>query len=337
MKIVLLDDDEINNLLLTEALREIEGVEIRAFTSPAEAASFVETCPSEIGLAFTDYDMPGMTGLDFVRRVRAMAGFQHVPIVMVTSVDQRDVRREAFEAGATEFLRKPIDALEVRARATNLLALNAARREQEDRATWLAREVAKAVAVIETREREIVVRLARAAEHRDTDTGDHVSRVSGIARRIAEALGQPPGWCSRLALASTMHDIGKIAVPDAVLLKPGELTPNEREVITRHAEDGYRILEGSSSDVIQLAAEVALTHHERWDGDGYPRGLAGEAIPLSGRIVAVADVYDALVSDRPYKTAWTPEEARTYLREKAGSQFDPTCVEAFLRVGPGGE
>lgn len=332
IKVALLDDDELNNILMAEALRDLPGIEIVAFTEPAEALAFVRSHAAEIGLAFTDFDMPGTNGIGFVRQSRDVPGFAHVPIVMVTSVDQRSVRREALEAGATDFLRKPFDALEVRARAGNLLALNAALREQADRAAWLAREVAAAVAVIESREREIVVRLARAAEHRDTDTGDHISRVAAFARGIAAELGCPSEWCNRLALAATMHDIGKIAVPDAILLKPGLLTSEERAVITRHAEDGHRILEGSSSDVIQLAAEVALTHHERWDGDGYPRGLRGDAIPLSGRIVAVADVFDALCSPRPYKRAWSDAEAKTYLTENAGTQFDPDCVDAFMRA-----
>jgi putative two-component system response regulator len=197
-------------------------------------------------------------------------------------------------------------------------------------AAWLAREVAAAVAVIEARERELVTLLMRAAEHRDTDTGDHVARVAAYVSLVAEGLGLLPERCRLLSLASTMHDVGKIGVPDAILLKPGRLTPEERAVMEEHAERGYRILESSTSELIQLAAEIAWTHHERWDGAGYPRQLGGEGIPLSGRIVAVADVFDALVSNRPYKKAWAPEEARNHLVESAGSHFDPACVEAFL-------
>jgi putative two-component system response regulator len=330
MFILILDDAELNNMLMSEAVRAIPGCTPREFTDPQEALAFVRRHASEIGVALTDYDMPCMNGIAFVRAAKAIPGFEHVPVIMVTSLDQRQIRREALEAGATDFLAKPFDPVEIKARVTNLLALNAARRSEQDRATWLAQEVAAAVAGIEAREREIVTRLVRAAEHRDTDTGDHIIRVSNHVRAMAARLGMDAEACNRLALASTMHDIGKIAIPDAILLKRGPLTPEERAEMQSHAERGYRILADSTSDVVNLAAEIALTHHERWDGAGYPHGLAGEAIPLPGRIVAVADVFDALVSERPYKAAWSTAEALAYLADNAGSQFDPACVKAFL-------
>jgi putative two-component system response regulator len=302
----------------------------QAFTRPADALAFVEANTDAIGVGITDYDMPGINGVEFIRAARQVPGFAHVPIVMVTSNDQRSVRRDALEAGATDFLAKPFDAIEVRARIANLLALNEARRAEADRAAWLSREVAAAVSTIEAREREIVTLLMKTAEHRDTDTGDHVARVAGYVSLVAEGLGLPPEHCRLLSLASTMHDVGKIGVPDAILLKPGRLTPEERAVMEEHAERGYRILESSTSELVQLAAEIAWTHHEKWDGTGYPRRLKAETIPLSGRIVAVADVFDALVSHRPYKKPWSPEEAREHLVESAGSHFDPACIEAFL-------
>jgi putative two-component system response regulator len=330
MYAVVLDDAALNNLLMTEAIRGVAGCEPVAFTAPEAALAFVREHAGEIGIGITDYDMPGMNGVAFIRAARAVAGFEHVPIVMVTSNDERRLRREALEAGATDFLQKPFDAVEVRARVANLLALNAARRAEAGRATELAREVAAAVAVIEAREREIVMLLMKAAEHRDTDTGDHVGRVSGYVVLIAEALGLDRERCRHLALASTMHDVGKIGVSDAILLKPGSLTAEERTEMEEHAARGARILESSSSDLVRLAAEIAGSHHERWDGTGYPRRLKGEAIPLSGRIVAVADVFDALTSERPYKKAWPLPEARAHLAANAGSHFDPACVEAFL-------
>jgi putative two-component system response regulator len=330
MHALILDDAELNCLLVEEALRAIPGCSSLAFTCPSDALAYVKSSISQIGIVITDYDMPGMNGLAFIREVRQVDGFEHVPIVMLTSNDQRTLKRDALEAGATDFVSKPFDAAEIKARVGNLLALDQARRNERDRAAWMAREVAAAVAVIEAREQEIVTRLTRAAEYRDTDTGDHVARVAAYAELIARALGYDARWCQMLGLASTMHDIGKIGVPDRILLKQGPLDPDERAAMELHAERGYRMLEGSSSDLVQLAAEIALTHHERWDGGGYPGRLAGDAIPISGRIVAVADVFDALTSERPYKKAWPIEDARLYLVEKAGTQFDPACVDALV-------
>lgn len=201
---------------------------------------------------------------------------------------------------------------------------------QQQHAAQLAREVAAAVALVEEREREIVSTLMRAAENRDTETGDHIARVSTYTGLIAEALGLAPTECRLLSLAAAMHDVGKIAIPDAILLKPGPLTPEERTEMEQHAARGQRILGGSASPVMRLAAEIAASHHERWDGKGYPYGLKEEAIPLSGRMVAVADVFDALTTERPYKKAWSPEEAQAHLMENAGAHFDPRIVEAFL-------
>ena len=335
MLALILDDAELNNLLMVQAMHGIVGCQPVAFTDPQEALSFIATHASEIGIATTDYEMPGMDGIAFIQTARQIEGFAHVPIIMVTSMDQRALRRDALAVGATDFLGKPFDAIEVKARVTNLLAVSRAHRAEADRAAWLEREVAAATKVIEEREREIITLLMKAAEHRDTDTGDHIARVSAYVALIAEALGDYDGRGVRqLALASTMHDVGKIGVPDAILLKPGPLTPEERREMERHADRGRRILEGSRSDVVRLACELACTHHERWDGTGYSEGLKGEEIPLSGRIVAVADVFDALTSERPYKRAWSLEEARDFLVQNAGTHFDPRCVAAFLSRWP---
>jgi putative two-component system response regulator len=327
---LILDDAALNNVLMAEAIRGLPDCEPRTFTKPAEALAFVRAHADSIGVAISDYDMPGMNGLEFLRQARAVEGFAHVPVVMVTSMDQRSLRKEALESGATDFLGKPFEAYEVRARVMNLLDLNRARLAERDRAAWLDREVKAATAVIEAREREIVTMLMKAAEHRDNETGNHVARVAAYVTLIARQLGLPESEIRQLSLASTMHDVGKISVPDAILLKAGPLTPVERSEMELHAERGRRILEGSSSRMVQLAAEIAATHHERWDGFGYPWGLRGEAIPLSGRIVAVADVFDALTSDRPYKRAWSRQDALAYLQANAGTHFDPRCVAAFL-------
>jgi putative two-component system response regulator len=328
---LILDDAPLNNMLMVEAIRDLPNCSGRDFLRPADALTFVRENSHQIGIAISDYEMPGMNGIEFIRAARAVPGFEHVPIIMVTSLDQRSLRREALAAGATDFLAKPFDPVEVRARVSNLLALNRARLEQIDRATWLDREVKAATALIAAREREIVILLMKAAEHRDTETGNHVARVAEYVTMIAQELGFPPETVEQLSLASTMHDVGKISVPDAILLKPGRLSEAERREMEEHAERGRRILEGSSSPLVQLAAEIAATHHEHWDGSGYPAGLKGAAIPIAGRIVAVADVYDALTSERPYKTAWSHAEALAHIKAQAGHHFDPTCVEAFLK------
>jgi putative two-component system response regulator len=327
---IILDDAEMNNVIMAEAVRGVPDCVPQTFTRPREALAFVESHSEQIGIAITDWDMPLMNGVEFARAARLVPGFEHVPIVMVTSNDQRNLKREALQVGVTDFMTKPYDPTEVRARVTNLLALNRARRDQQDRAALLAREVAAAVSVIKARELEMVKTLAKAAEHRDTDTGDHVSRVAEYVRIIAQNLGFSEERCELLALASTMHDVGKLGVPDAILLKPGLLTPAERAEMEEHAVQGYRILEGSTSELSKLAAEIAISHHERWDGQGYPRRLAGEQIPISGRIVAVADVFDALTSERPYKKAWPVDRAKAYMTENADTQFDRTCVNALM-------
>lgn len=329
-EVLLLDDVELNNVLMAQAITGIRGCRTAAFTDPAVALGAISAQPDRFSSIVTDYEMPGMNGISFVRSVRAIEGAEHVPVIMVTSFDQRRIRREALEAGITDFMGKPFDSTEVKARLTNLIALDAALRVERDRSAWLAREVALATKTVREREREIVIRLARAAEYRDTDTGNHVARVSLLAGAIARELGCDPAWCADLELASTMHDVGKIAVPDAILLKPGRLSPEELVIVRRHAEYGHGILEGSCSPVISLAAEIALSHHEWWNGQGYPRGLKAEDIPLSGRIVAVADVFDALVSDRPYKRAWSIEEVIAHIGKNAGIQFDPACTAALL-------
>ena len=327
---LILDDSELNNLLMMQAVRDVPDCEAKDFTQPPEALAFLRANAERIGVAVVDYDMPGMTGLEFIAAARETPDFAHVPIVMVTSSNQLELRRQALAVGATDFLGKPCDPFEIRARVTNLMRISAAHRQEQDRAAWLAREVAAAVSLVEAREREIIALLMRAAEHRDSDTGDHIARVSRYVEIIARNLGLDSGQSSLLSLASTMHDVGKIGVPDSILLKRGPLSPTERGEMELHAERGRRILEGSTSEVVRLAAEIAATHHERWDGTGYPAGLRGEDIPMSGRIVAVADVFDALVSERPYKKAWPMEHAKSFLNANAGRHFDPRCVEAFL-------
>ena len=329
MHTVLMVDDNMTNLVLVRHLvTRMEGCEALAFTDPAAALAVLDD--TEVDIVLVDYRMPEIDGVSFIRRMRQMPRHEHVPVVMVTTVDEREVLIEALEAGATDFLTKPLEPIEFKVRLRNLLALRGAQKRLADRAARLDEEVAEKTRELVAREREIVWRLSKATERRDTDTGDHIARMSRICGIVAEALGLSAEDCGLIEIAAQMHDVGKVGIPDEILFKPGPLTPEERKVMETHTDLGWNILEGSQSRLLQLAADIAVSHHERWDGAGYPRGLAGEAIPLAGRITALSDVFDALMSVRPYKPAWPLDRARALIVEGTGKHFDPTCVEAFF-------
>lgn len=277
-----------------------------------------------------EHDPSGLDGIALTARLRRLDPYARTPILLIGAGDGKSLRRAALVAGASDVMLKPLDTLDLQIRLRTFVELAAARLESERRIRAMNRSVERAVAEAASREREIIRRLMLAAEFRDDQAGDHLTRVAGCVIAIAEALGVSETQADDIALASTMHDIGKIGVPDGILLKAGPLTDDERREMQRHAQRGFRMLDGSSSRLLKLASEIALTHHERWDGRGYPQGLAGEAIPLAGRIVAVADVFDALTSARVYKPAWPLERARRHIEDNAGTHFDPDCVAAFL-------
>ncbi len=328
MKILVVDDNRTNLLMLNRLVEQVEGCEAVAFTDPA--AGLEHAAREGCDIALVDYVMPGIDGVTFIQRLRSLPATAGVPAVMITGEGEQALRRSALDVGATDFLQKPIDPIEFKARLRNLMALRRAHREQQSRAEELTRAVAAATRIIAEREEELILRLARATEMRDGDTGAHIDRIAHYSRILAEAMDRPAEEVHEIFLSSPMHDIGKISVPDAILLKPGRLTEDERRVMERHTLDGYRILEGSKVPLLQMAAEIALGHHERYDGGGYPRRVAGAAIPLAARIVAVADVFDALTSARPYKPAWSVADAVEHVRAERGRHFDPACVDAFL-------
>ena len=331
-QILVVDDNATNLTLFRHLLKKVEGTETVCF---ADSVAALAWCGEhEADLILVDYMMPVVDGLEFIRRLRQIPDRVDVPVVMVTADTESDVRHRALELGAQDFLTKPVDKVELTARVRNLLALRKSQQQLANRAAWLAEEVSKATAEIAAREKEAILRLSRAAEYRDPETGSHLLRMSNYTRLVAAQLGLPPAEQELLLEASPMHDIGKVGTPDHILLKPGRLTPEEFEIMKQHATIGYEILRDSVSPLLQCAAKLAMAHHEKFDGSGYPQGLAGEAIPLHGRIVAVADVFDALTSERPYKKAWTLEAAVDFLKTNAGSHFDPVCVEAFLAVWP---
>lgn len=329
MLVYVIDDNQTNLMLFEQlAKRVADDVMVRTFIDPVQGLeAATQTMPDMI---VVDYMMPVMDGHEYVERVRKLPGAKDVPIVMVTASADRPVRQKALELGVTDFLAKPVDPSEVRVRFGNLLALRRSHLRTKDQNKWLADEVRRATQLVIDREQELILRLSRASEFRDPETGAHIVRMAHYSRMIAEELGLDPETCDLLLRAAPMHDLGKLGIPDGILLKAGRLTDEEMKVMTQHPRIGWEILRDSSSQLIRMGAEIALSHHEKWDGSGYPDGLSGENIPLSARIVAVADVFDALTSSRPYKTAWPVDKARALLEEGRGTHFDPACVNAFL-------
>ncbi len=331
-RIVIVDDRSTARNLLEGLARTLEpGVIVESYADPLDALAQMQHGTPD--LIITDYRMPGMDGIEFTRRIRAERRLADVPIIIVTVVEDRQVRYQALENGATDFLTRPIDPQECRARCINLLALRRSQKIVADRALWLEDQVLQATREVRTRERETLMKLAKAGEYRDEDTGNHIVRMSKYARLIAEELKLTAMECDEIEAAAPMHDIGKIGIPDQILLKPGRHTPEEQKIMRRHPLIGHEILSDSPSRYLQMGAVIALGHHEKFDGSGYPQGLAGEDIPLPARIVAVADVFDALTSNRPYKRAWTFQDALKYIQSENGRHFDPACVRAFeLRI-----
>lgn len=331
MKVVIVDDTHINLVLMSRLMEKLEDVTTVAFQSAREALAWCRANPYD--LLILDYMMPEINGLEFIGQLDPDPRARP-PVLMVTASQDVEIRHRALENGANDFLIKPIDKVEFLARTRNMLELRRATLALQSRASWLASEVSKATAELRAREQETILLLCRASEYRDPETGAHIQRMAHYSCLIAAELGMSNEEQERILNAAPMHDIGKVGTPDHILLKPGRLNPEEMEVMRQHALIGYNILKSSEAAMLQLAAEIAYSHHERYDGTGYPNGLKGEAIPLAGRIVAVADVFDALTNVRPYKQAWTLEAAKAFLVENSGTHFDPKCVEALLKRWP---
>ncbi|MDN2581667.1 HD domain-containing phosphohydrolase [Aquibium sp. ELW1220] len=327
---VLIVEDNRSNLMLMEMLvRQVGRCSVLSYPDPGRLLADLPDIHFDIALV--DYQMPGMNGIDLIAAIRADRRFAEKPIVMITADDDADLRLRAIKAGAVEFLTKPLEPVEFKARLTNLARLCEVQLKLADQAEWLRSEVEMATLELRRREEEIINRLTLAAGYKDQETSDHTLRMARYSALIARELGLSDAFCRDLQLAAPMHDIGKVGIRDDVLLKQGSLTASERAHIDTHTSIGAAILAGSSCDLLQLAATIAVSHHEHWDGSGYPKGLSGEDIPLVGRIAAVADVFDALTSERAYKCAWTVDRAFQHLREQAGRHFDPDCVAAFER------
>lgn len=325
---ILIVDDEPANIKLLERMLSMDGyTSIVSTTDPRQTTSLYQE--HDCDLVLLDIRMPHMNGFEVLAQLKQLPGAPPL-VVVLTAQSSQEYRLRALTDGARDFIGKPFDRAELLARVTNMLEMHLLQKQAREHNQILEQRVRERTAELYETRLEIVRRLGRAAEFRDNETGMHIIRMSKISALIGQGCGLDTEQCEMLLNASPMHDIGKIGIPDQVLLKPGKLDHDEWEIMKTHAAIGADILSGHESELMEMARVIALTHHEKWDGSGYPQGLAGDDIPLPGRIVALADVFDALTSNRPYKKAWSTEEAVGFIKESSGRHFDPHLVDIFL-------
>jgi putative two-component system response regulator len=326
-KLFIVDDEPINVKLLERTLAKAGYQDIESTMDPREVCDrFAE---KDHDLILLDLNMPHMDGFAVLKALSER--FDRLPPVLVlTAQSAQEYRTEALELGAQDYVTKPFERNELLHRVRNLLESRLYRRGLELLNESLEEKVEERTKQLQHTRLQVVRRLGRAAEYRDNETGLHIVRMSKISYLLGQAMGMDSYQCDLLLNASPMHDIGKIGIPDNILLKPGKFEPEEWEIMKQHAQMGADILEGEESDLLSMAREIALTHHEKWDGSGYPNGLKGEEIPLVGRICAIADVFDALTSERPYKKAWSVDNALQLIEENRATHFDPRLVDAFM-------
>lgn len=328
---ILVVDDEDRNRRLLIAMLEADGYKVDEASDGEQALAWAWQNPPD--LVLLDIMMPGMDGYQVARQLKANDATRSVPIIMVTALDDRESRVRGLEAGAEEFVSKPVDRMELRVRVRNLLRLKHYSDTISDYNHTLETQVRERTQQLTASYRETISTMTRAASYKDEETGAHVERVSFYSVLLAQKLGMDAEFCDAIFYASPMHDVGKIAIPDEILGKPGAFMPHEWEIMKTHAALGEKMLGGTDSPYLTMGAQIAGGHHERWDGSGYPQGLLGETIPLSARIMQICDVYDALRSRRCYKEAYTHERSLKIILEGDGRtmpfHFDPLVLDAF--------
>jgi putative two-component system response regulator len=330
-RILMVDDEDANLQLLRRILEPAGFANLRSTTDPHEALDLCAQWSPD--LVLLDIMMPEMDGFEVLGALNERnAGASYLPVLVLTSDHTQEAKRRALSGGARDFLTKPLSPGEVRLRVRNLLETRFLHLELQEHNQHLEVRVQERTAELERARFEILRRLARAAEYRDDNTGEHTRRVGETSAAIARSLGLEGREVELIRRVAPLHDVGKIAIPDSILLWPGPLEPNQIEVMKTHTVIGGDLLGGSGFELLDRAAEIALSHHEHWNGQGYPHGLAGENIPLFGRVVEVADTFDALTHQRPYKQAWSVSQAWAEIERDAGARYDPAVVTAFQRV-----
>ncbi|MDV7340546.1 response regulator [Terasakiella sp. A23] len=331
---ILVVDDNPSNVLLLEALLQQEDYEnVASTTDPTQVKGLHQE--NEYDLILLDIQMPRLNGFEVMEQLKEIHDeADYLPVLVLTAQTDMETRLRSLDLGARDFVTKPFQHAEVLQRIHNSLEIRHLYKQQKDYSHTLEEKVNEATAELRKSQLDIIRCLGRAGEYRDNETGEHVIRMSKSCQVLARAAGISERQAELILYASPMHDVGKIGIPDHILLKPGKLTPDEWEIMQTHAQLGAEILADNESEMVQLARTIAISHHEKWDGSGYPKGLKGEDIPIEGRIAAICDVFDALTSWRPYKKAWTIDEAINFLKENAGSHFDPNLVPLFIECLP---
>ena len=338
--ILVVDHQKLNIAMVKKILQRGGYDGIKSTQDPFSVVSFCEE--EDIDLIILDIKMPNLDGFGIISSLQEELGEGRIPpVLVVTDVTEQEFRREALTFGARDYIVRPFDIREFLARVHNMLEVWQAQQMVkfqkellEEKVLERTRELREAHDQLQESQLDVVWRLGRAAEYRDNETGLHIIRMSQIAAVLGRAYGMAEEVADLLQVASPMHDIGKLGIPDRVMLKPGKLDEEEWKVMQTHAQIGADILAGGSSELMKMAHKIALTHHEKWDGSGYPNGLKGEDIPLEGRICAVADVFDALTSERPYKKAWSIDETMNFIQSESGKHFEPRLVELLVEKLP---
>jgi putative two-component system response regulator len=328
-RIVMCDDSTVNINILSRLLTAAGYTNLIGLTDPRNVMPAVQG--GECDLLLLDIEMPHLDGFQVMDLLREhLSADDFLPVLVLTGHQGEQVRDRALAEGANDFVNKPFNDIEILLRVRNLLRVRQSHRLQQHLNHELERKVVERTLELTRATESLIQRLAMAGEMRDNETAQHVVRVGRVSRILAEGCGLTTEFCAMIETTAPMHDIGKIGVPDAILLKPGKLTAEERLVMEKHAELGGRLLGDHDTPLVRMAQTIALGHHEKWDGTGYPYKLTGENNPIEARICAVSDVFDALTSERPYKKAWTVDEAVGYIHMQAGKGFDPQIVSAFV-------